>query len=231
MIVKAKCIENDPKMIPSIVDYWANLGLPAEEGKLTLTIGRMYPIVGIIYWEKMFAVLTKDDSGWPRTVYAGLFEPFIGEIPSGWLFSLGPGAQSADSDLWKNHEIATWAYPEFVLESGYDEGLYDGESTAIAIFNSHIDEAAAEDPMSLPVVPIKIRARLRMAMREASELPQRQINQVEEELKAQDWLRAIEYLLVALRDSGSELSNGRKANLMDMILEVDKYRDLTTYYL
>ncbi len=163
--MKARCIENDPIKIPSLLDYGFSPPRPNSEPPYSLTIGQLYPIVGMIFWRKDFSLLTQNNWGSPCMAHAGFFEPFTGQIPSGWLFTLGPGARASDAELSTYPVSATWGYPEFISEDDYDERLYDGGATAQRIFDSHIDEAAAEDPMSVPATPLEIRARLRMAMR------------------------------------------------------------------
>lgn len=118
-----------------------------------------------------------------------------------------------------------------MIDPNHPEALFNGDSSALTIFAKQIDQAAADDPLQVPPLPHEIRARIHMAIRDAGELSARQIEEIETCLAAEDWLTAIEHLLVSLRDSGSQLRPGRVDNLMNMVRHVDVYRDLDMYYL
>jgi len=107
-----------------------------------LTIGEIYPVVGMTIAEREFYFLVQDDSEGPCFAHAGFFELFVANIPSGWRFALEPGVNASGRELWSQPGVATWGYPNLVDDPNYINALFELDAAALTIFRSHVAAAA-----------------------------------------------------------------------------------------
>ena len=138
--MKAMCVSNDPK---TLADHQQSRAI-AIESPYPLTLGRVYPVVGMTIAERAFYLLVQDDSGGPCFAHAGFFELFTAAIPSGWRFGLEPGIRASGRGLWSEPSVATWGYPELVEDPEHVNSLLEFDAVALALFESYIAAASAE---------------------------------------------------------------------------------------
>lgn len=135
--MKATCISNDPK---TLADHQQSRAAAFETG-YPLTVGGVYPVVGITLAERALYFLVRDDWGGPCFAPAGLFELFSDEVPAGWKFALEPGIRASGRELWSEPGVATWGYPELVDDPEYVAQLVELLPAAVKVFEAQIDAA------------------------------------------------------------------------------------------
>ncbi|WP_157550048.1 hypothetical protein [Microbacterium sp. Leaf161] len=128
--MKIKCVENSPSKLDA-----AQLLVPAEYQSIyPLTIGREYPVVGMLLFSSRLNLLTVDDDELPILAPAAMFASETLAIPEGWHFATRADLGRLD---------AAWGYPELVASEGHFEHLAELEPAALQVFRRYVDEALA----------------------------------------------------------------------------------------
>jgi hypothetical protein len=103
------------------------------ETEFHVTVGSVYPILGMGLWDATLIVLVCDDTGNPGWLPIGAFEIEPSALPSGWAFELIDGiAASGGSTAYQL--AAVWGYAALIQDPGHVDGLANRSRDALKIF-------------------------------------------------------------------------------------------------
>lgn len=142
--MKVTCISNDPK---ELSDHQQSRFV-VFEGNHSLTIGKAYPVVGMMISERAFYFLIRDDWGGPCFTHAGFFELFTAPIPENWHFGLKAGIYSSGKELWAKPIVAIWGYLELIENPTHMQDLFELEPAALAVFDAYMCSAESAESFS-----------------------------------------------------------------------------------
>jgi hypothetical protein len=99
-----------------------------------LTVGEMYPVVGMILWKLVLSGLTRSDLGVPVCVPMGVFAPSSVCDPVGWRCSFGGGLRLSGPASWEQPVAFLHGYRELIEDSDHLDDLLSGDPNALATF-------------------------------------------------------------------------------------------------
>ena len=100
-----------------------------------LTIGTKYAVAAMLLSETTLFFVVVGDHGSPIAVPGGLFEASTKPIPTGWCFSVGPGAKLSGTRLWEKPLVGIWGYREMVTQTDHLDALLEGDPAAVKLFD------------------------------------------------------------------------------------------------
>jgi hypothetical protein len=124
----AKCSANRAQDIPQYLGIlFFDLSV-----RFALTIGDLYPVLGMELYQDILQVLVPDnsDNRRPQWLPMELFEIDKSEVPSSWYFLSYPNEAAARQRGFR----ARWGYRRLVESDEHRDGLEGLDPTALAIF-------------------------------------------------------------------------------------------------
>lgn len=109
-----------------------------------LSLGKLYPIVGLGVFETVMLALVCDESGLPNWLPVGVFEIEPTILPPGWEFALFD-AVGASGGAVSNRWVARWGYAELVHDDGHLDGLIEREPAALEVFSRELATRKLEE--------------------------------------------------------------------------------------
>lgn len=128
----AKCIANRASAIPQYLGIlFFDLSV-----QFALTIGDLYPVLGMELYRDVLQVLVPDNSDkrYPQWLPIELFDVGQSELPGNWHFLAYPGEGAARQRGFR----ARWGYRRLVESDGHRDGLEELDPAALAIFSEEL---------------------------------------------------------------------------------------------
>jgi len=126
----ARCIANRARDIPQYLEIlFFDLNV-----KFDLTVGELYPVLGMELYRGLLQLLVTDNSDLrrPQWMPLELFDVDISKLPSAWYFvSFPEGAVARDRGF-----RAIWGYRQLVESDVHRHGLEELDPQALAVFAS-----------------------------------------------------------------------------------------------
>jgi hypothetical protein len=132
----AKCIANQAQDVPHHLGVlFFDLSV-----KFDLTIGVLYPVLGLELYQDILQILVPDDSDrrLPQWMPVDLFDIELSELPADWFFVSYPAEARARQRGFR----ARWGYRLLVESDEHRDGLEELDSAALAVFAVELKRAA-----------------------------------------------------------------------------------------
>jgi hypothetical protein len=134
----ARCVANRAQAVPQYLGVlFFDLSV-----QFSVTIGDLYPVLGMELYRDVLQVLVPDNSGHrrPQWLPLELFEIGKSEVPSGWHFLAYPDGATARQRGFR----ARWGYRQLVESDEHRDGLEELDPAALAIFAEEIARTVEE---------------------------------------------------------------------------------------
>jgi hypothetical protein len=130
----AKCVANRAEAVPQYLGVlFFNLSV-----RFALTIGDLYPVLGMELYRDILQILVPDNSGYrrPQWLPLELFDIGKSEVPSCWYFRAYPSGATAERGF-----RARWGYRQLVESDEHRDGLEELDPDALATFAHELARA------------------------------------------------------------------------------------------
>ncbi len=132
----ARCVANSAEAIPQ----YLGLLFFDQSVKFQLTIGGLYPVLGMELYRNILQILVPDNSEhkYPQWLPLELFETENSEVRTNWYFRSYPSGTAARERGFR----ARWGYRQLVESDEHRDGLEDLDPDALAVFAEELAQAA-----------------------------------------------------------------------------------------